>query len=233
MSPSSKIALIALAVSLVACAPKPYPPQPLTQVTDLSAATTPSASPASSTSAWVSTYPYGTAQATTSSQPALATPPSSIAKAPAAAASTAAPAAPEAPAATTLAPAATTTTQTASHGSSGGEIPKLGGEASEGVTVYSSEAEGRERLPSFQSGWTKPGTSEEQHRADIESCYRYAFAQVDHDLKIDSDVAAARDDGDKGLGFTLLTQRMNLYDLKRRRTELINDCMEGKGYNQT
>ena len=225
MSPSSKIALIALAVSLVACAPKPYPPQPLTQVTDLSAATTPSASSASSTSAWVSTYPYGTAQGTTSSQPALATPPASIAEAPAAAPSPAAPAAP--------APAPAATTQSASHGSSGGQIPTLGGEASEGVTVLSSEAEGRERLPSFQSGWIKPGTSEEQHRADIESCYRYAFAQVDHDLKIDSDVAAARDDGDKGLGFTLLTQRMNLYDLKRRRTELINDCMEGKGYNQT
>lgn len=231
MSLSPKIALIVLAVSLVACAPKPYPPQGQTQITDLSAATTPSPSAASTPRAWVSTYPYGTAQGTAGGQTSLAAPPPSIAKAPA----------PSAPVSTTAAapapqplpvPEPAPTTQTAAHGGSGGQIPTLSG-GNEGVTVLSSEEEGRAPLPAFQSGWTKPGTSQEQHRADIESCYRYAFAQVDHDLKIDSDVAAARDDDDKGLGFTLLTQKLNLYDLKRRRSELINDCMESKGYNQT
>ena len=53
------------------------------------------------------------------------------------------------------------------------------------------------------------------------------------DLAVHGDLlAAARDDADKGLGFTQLTQRMNLYDHKERRTELINDCMETKGYVQ-
>jgi len=49
-------------------------------------------------------------------------------------------------------------------------------------------------------------------------------------MRIEEDVAAARSDNDSGLGFTQLTTRMNLYEHRNRRTELINDCMEGKGY---
>ena len=238
MTPSSKVALIALAVSLVACAPKPYPPPNQAQLTDLSAATTPAPAPASTTPRdWVSTYPYGTAQTTGSSQGQLAVPPPSIALAEesqseAVASQAAAPStvvAPSAPAVDVPEPAETT--QTAAHGSSGGDIPRIS--ASEGITVIAPAEEGGQPLPAFQSGWAKQGVSQEQHRADIESCYRYAFAQVDHDLKIDSDVAAARVDDDRGLGFTMLTEKLNLYDLKRRRTELINDCMEDKGYFQS
>lgn len=230
MSPSSKIALIALAVSLVACAQKPYPPEAQRQLTDLSAATTPSPTTAATPRAWVSTYPYGTAQGTTSAPASLAAPPPSVAEAPQAPAASP----PAASAAPAQAPAPVPTPQTAAHGSSGGEIPSLGGGGSQGVTVVSPEAEGRQPMPAFQSGWAKPGTSQEQHRADIESCYRFAFAQVDHDLKIDSDVdAAGFYADDQGLGLNALNQRLNLYNLKRRRTELINECMEGKGYFQT
>ncbi len=224
MSPWSKIAAIALAMSLAACAQKPYPPQTQTQITDLSAATTPSPAPAEAeSSGWVSTYPYGTAQSTGSGN--LAVPPPTLAeRAPAAQ--------PQATAPSLPAPEPAPTTQTAAHGTSGGQIPDLSGDA--GVTVLSSEEEGRQPLAPFQSGWSKPGATRDQHRADIESCYRYAFAQVDHDLRIDSDVAAARDDDDdQGLGLTMLNQRLNLYNLKNRRTALIRDCMEGKGYTQT
>lgn len=83
------------------------------------------------------------------------------------------------------------------------------------------------------TGWVKADGSDEEHQADIESCYRYAFSQVDHDFLIDGDVAAARPgDSDNGLGFTSLNQRLNLYDQRNRRTELINRCMQGKGYTR-
>ena len=99
-------------------------------------------------------------------------------------------------------------------------IPAGSGE--ETVTASATQA--------FASAWSKEGASSEQHRADIEACYRYAFSQVQHDMRIEDDVAAAFDDPDKGLGYKKLTNSMNLYDHKKRRTSLINDCMETKGY---
>ncbi|MCG8360258.1 MAG: hypothetical protein MI920_32230 [Kiloniellales bacterium] len=100
----------------------------------------------------------------------------------------------------------------------------------ETITLIPAESDKAAPPVTFASAWRKPEITPEQHRADIEACYRYAWSQVEHDIRIESDVAAARDDADKGLGFTALTNRMNIYDHKKRRTVLINDCMEGKGY---
>ena len=229
MKLTPQIAALALAALLAACAQKPYPPQPVAAQTAAAtgsesslvtpaAALAPAAEPSST---WTSTYPYGTAEeAVAPAAPAAPAPEPVLA------------AAPE-PEPTTSSVAAASTASSSS--SSGGEIlARASDSGGETITVYSSEGEEGERSPiaPFVSGWAKPGATPEQNRADIEACYRYAWSQVDHDLRIENDVAAARDDADKGLGFTMLTERMNLYDHKERRTELINDCMEAKGYAQ-
>ncbi|MGF1608995.1 MAG: hypothetical protein ACFCUQ_06340 [Kiloniellales bacterium] len=82
------------------------------------------------------------------------------------------------------------------------------------------------------SGWSKPNVTSEQRTADIEACYRYAWSQVERDMRIDSDVATGDFNDDSGLGFTQLTQRMNLFEYRNRRTTLINGCMESKGYRR-
>ena len=230
MTPTARAAAVVLAALLAGCSSKPYPPErgassasaavapaEATSAAVAASAAAPAASGQSST--WTSTYPYGTDQgAVAPAQSAAAAPQ------PAPAPSSAEPAA--------TAPSATA--PSAAEPSPGGELLARASDSGETVTVYSSEDESGERSPlaPFVSGWSKPGSSADQHRADIEACYRYAWSQVEHDIRIESDVAAARDDADKGLGFTQLTQRMNLYDHKERRTELINDCMETKGYVQ-
>ena len=124
---------------------------------------------------------------------------------------------------------------TGATASPGGETPTAAtvdqGESQGTVSVLSSqEYEGS--VQPHASGWQNPSVTPEQHQADIEGCYRYAWSQVERDMRVEQDVGAARSDGDDGLGFTALTTRMNLYDHRNRRTELINDCMEGKGYIQ-
>lgn len=220
MTLAVRAAAVVLAALLAACSSKPYPPErgassasaavapaEATPSAVAAAAATSTAAPAASgqSATWTSTYPYGTDQG--AAEPAAA-PAQTAATAPAPAPATAP--APE------------------------GELLARASDSAETVTVYSAEDEAGERSPlaPFVSGWAKPGSTPDQHRADIEACYRYAWSQVEHDIRIESDVAAARDDADKGLGFTQLTQRMNIYDHKERRTELINDCMETKGYVQ-
>lgn len=172
------VPILGLALALGACATKPYPPAAPPQGATVTTSAPPDAfaradggaGTPGGNRAWVSTYPYGTADGTATGQAAAVAPE---------------PASPE------------------------------------------------PEIPADSAGWVKADGSNEENRADIESCYRYAFSQVDHDFLIDGDVAAARPgDSDNGLGFTSLNRRLNLYDQRNRRTELINRCMRGKGYTR-
>lgn len=82
------------------------------------------------------------------------------------------------------------------------------------------------------SDWKKPNVTDEERTADIEACYNYAWSQVERDMKIDSDVATGDFNNDYGLGFNQLTKRMRQYEYRNRRTELMNSCMQGKGYSK-
>lgn len=124
---------------------------------------------------------------------------------------------------------------TGSTVSPGGETPTAATveqDDSGGTVSVLSSQDDQGSVQSNASGWQNPDVTPEQHQADIEGCYRYAWSQVERDMRVEQDVGAARTDGDDGLGFTALTTRMNLFDHRNRRTELINDCMEGKGYIQ-
>ena len=82
----------------------------------------------------------------------------------------------------------------------------------------------------YGSGWTNPTKTADQRQADYEACYAYARSQVEHDIRIENDVASAFDDPDKGLGFIALTRRMNAFEHKQRRVNLVDNCLEKKGY---
>lgn len=119
------------------------------------------------------------------------------------------------------------------YGTAQGEGTAPGSEAPR--TSQSAESSGvteQGGLTPEVSGWSKRNVTSEQHRADIEACYRYAWSQVERDMQIDSDVATGDFNDDSGLGFTQLTRRMNLFDYRNRRTTLINSCMESKGYSK-
>ena len=83
------------------------------------------------------------------------------------------------------------------------------------------------------AGWYKPGVSRTQKAADIESCYHAAWAQVHNDIRIDDDIAAARDQvssyqsrhGD-------LTRRVDSHYYSKQRITRFEGCMQSRGYNQ-
>ncbi len=66
---------------------------------------------------------------------------------------------------------------------------------------------------------------------DVESCYAYARGQVDHDVRIESDVASAFDSDDAGFGTIVLRERMNDFERRNRVPVLFSSCMSSKGYN--
>ncbi|MFQ6017906.1 MAG: hypothetical protein ACE5KF_06890 [Kiloniellaceae bacterium] len=80
--------------------------------------------------------------------------------------------------------------------------------------------------------WVKPGTGVGRYRADIEACDTYARAQIDHDVRIESDMGAAFDSSDAGFGLTALRHRMRSFERTRRRPALFSDCMNAKGYTR-
>ncbi len=214
MSMWTWIRILSVVLVLAACASQPYPPerkiaQPWTPPEGEALPPTTPAAPAPSGSA-VGTYPYGSPQPGGATESAAPLPVSPKPKAEAQA--------PE--------PFISSGEAARAPAFAKGQ-DEVGGEP---VTVITPDGGDGSQPSSFASAWTKSDVSAEQHRADIESCYRYAWSQVQHDIRIEDDVEAAFDDPDKGIGYKALTKRMNIYDHKKRRTVLINDCMESKGY---
>jgi hypothetical protein len=80
--------------------------------------------------------------------------------------------------------------------------------------------------------WIRSGASDARYRADVDSCYAYAQAQVAHDVRIESDVSAAFQSETGGLGLAELRGRMNNFERTRRVPSLFNSCMVAKGYSR-
>ena len=83
------------------------------------------------------------------------------------------------------------------------------------------------------AGWHKPGVSRTQKAADIESCYHAAWAQVDNDIRIDDDIAAARDQvGSYQSRLGDLTGRVDSHYYSKQRTIRFEGCMQSRGYSR-
>lgn len=87
-------------------------------------------------------------------------------------------------------------------------------------------------VPAQPLKWDKPGVSERQRQADAESCYAYARATIEHDIRIDSDRTTGLLDNDQGMGDIGLRQRMRRFSQENQQIRLMNDCMAGKGYQR-
>ncbi len=80
--------------------------------------------------------------------------------------------------------------------------------------------------------WTHAGGGNAAYRGDVDSCYAYARGQVDHDARIESDVASAFDSDADGFGLAALRGRMNNFERTNRVPALFSTCMSAKGYNR-
>jgi hypothetical protein len=83
-----------------------------------------------------------------------------------------------------------------------------------------------------RSGWTHSEVPLTKQQEDIETCFRFATAQVDREALIDEDIFEASSDRDalNLYGETTLTQRVDYYSERRRRGGLFDTCMQSKGY---
>ena len=84
-----------------------------------------------------------------------------------------------------------------------------------------------------QPGWANPEGPLSGHQRDIEACYDYAWAQVERDLQIDSDIQDTMDTMASGLGFSPENRQAKLYGARQRRHRLFERCMQSRGYQPT
>jgi hypothetical protein len=80
--------------------------------------------------------------------------------------------------------------------------------------------------------WLRAEEEDPAYRGDVESCYAYARGQVEHDVRIESDVASAFDTDGDGFGLAALRGRMNDFERTNRVPELVSACMSSKGYSR-
>ena len=92
-------------------------------------------------------------------------------------------------------------------------------------------AGGGKGRPAASVGWSKPGVTGEQKRADIEACYSFATAQIANDVRIDNDIDAARDQVNSyQYRFDNLTRQVDGHYYSKQRISRFGDCMLSKGY---
>ena len=129
-------------------------------------------------------------------------------------------------------PAQPATTGTTSFGgaNTGGTYPYGTATTAPLDTAAGSEQEGIVLMDPEGNVWVGSGTMDERYRADVESCYSYAQARVDHDARIENDVNAAFQSSARGFGLSELRGRMSNFERTQRRPVLFTNCMVAKGY---
>ncbi len=103
-----------------------------------------------------------------------------------------------------------------------GEPQQANAEVTEGIVVIGPDG----------TVWLRAEEEDPAYRGDVDSCYAYARGQVDHDVRIESDVASAFDSDDAGFGMAALRGRMNEFERINRVPDLVSSCMSSKGYNR-
>jgi uncharacterized protein YceK len=78
--------------------------------------------------------------------------------------------------------------------------------------------------------WSKPGTTQEQAEADLDSCKKIAWAEQDTDAKIDQDTSAVMNDNGQGAVDNELSQNMSSQRSGKRFDDIVDDCMRQMGY---
>ncbi|MBX7146254.1 MAG: hypothetical protein K1X44_02975 [Alphaproteobacteria bacterium] len=73
----------------------------------------------------------------------------------------------------------------------------------------------------------------EQATEDLEGCKQQAAAVLKRDSTIDQDISRGQDSDSGGIEDTRLAKGLNEYDEKNRYQRLVDECMDGRGYNNS
>ena len=84
---------------------------------------------------------------------------------------------------------------------------------------------------STTTSWTKPNTSPEQAKVDLDTCKEIARSQEKIDSDIDQDTSASMNDDSYGAVDTELSQNMSNQRSGKRSGQIIDDCMRQLGYS--
>ncbi len=118
------------------------------------------------------------------------------------------------------------TTQGTAQGTTQGfaiKVPQeANAETTEGVVVMGPDG----------TVWLRGASEDVAYQGDVDSCYAYARGQVDHDARIERDVASAFDSDAGGFGLTELRGRMSNFERSHRVPTLFSSCMAAKGYSR-
>jgi len=112
------------------------------------------------------------------------------------------------------------------------DVSKVGAPALPPPGIGDAPAGGGGTDRSTASGaWSKPGVTGEEKRADMEACYRFSTAQIANDVRIDSDIGAARDQVNSyQYRFDNLTRQVDGHYYSKQRINKFGSCMRSKGY---
>jgi len=80
--------------------------------------------------------------------------------------------------------------------------------------------------------WRKVGIDEEEHLADVESCYRAATAAARRDVQIYDDRNAALDTLTSDSVLSAQRRSLEKYNYERDRGKLLTQCLELRGYSR-
>lgn len=86
--------------------------------------------------------------------------------------------------------------------------------------------------PDAGGPWVQEGASDAQTTRDLEACWQVARAQVARDRQIDQDLSVSEGTAGGSQAETELRRDMTQFGYKRRREEIVVECMIEKGYTQ-
>lgn len=111
--------------------------------------------------------------------------------------------------------------------------PQSGGQAQPPL-IEGESAVPLDDVQTESSDWESPNTTQEQHQADLESCYAFANAQVRHDERIEDDRSTLFGSNNSAQAGNLYSYRKAIrpFDSEQRFNELFKRCMESRGYQQ-
>jgi hypothetical protein len=86
--------------------------------------------------------------------------------------------------------------------------------------------------PDASGPWVKEGASDAATTRDLEACWQVARAQVARDRRIDEDLRVRDSTAGGGQAEMDLRRDMTQFGYKRRREEIVVECMIEKGYTR-
>ncbi|MBC6404437.1 MAG: hypothetical protein GDA41_01660 [Rhodospirillales bacterium] len=117
---------------------------------------------------------------------------------------------------------------------SGQPQPVVGRVPPPAVSAYKQTAVPQRILEIDAGGWAVPEAASERHRADLQSCYAFATAQVRNDARINDDRSTVLNTRNAALAGNLFAygKAIGPYANKQRFDRLFRGCLVSRGYRR-